>query len=400
MKPKPGRAETVHEAYNSVFQPIFLENWNFMRRIGTLSDQTLARRFRNYLLTRSVDAVIERGDGVSWEIWIRSEDDVEVARTELVGFQAAPDDERFIVDDQAERIREKKVDQQWELRRQLGQKTPNRAEPTESDVGTPIDSDPIDSGPIDSGPIDSKPIAASSSKSADDREPFDSPTPLLDSEARQAGFPVAIAIIALSVIASFSTNFGQPRGSRIPGRVTMEQQIFHGLTFVDRREYEKHRDPFADLKKGEVWRLITPMFLHGNMLHLVFNMFFIFLLGSMIERIHGSWTFLLIVLLTQVAAMMVQVLIPDADFIPESLRGSPYAIGASGVAYGLFGFMLVRPWLDADYPIELDATQRMVIIAGLIVCMTPLVQRVANGAHLGGLAAGMLIAAIGYVIWR
>ncbi len=52
-----------------------------MRRIGTLSDEALARRFVNYLLTQSVNAVIDASpDDKSWEIWIRNEDDMEVAR--------------------------------------------------------------------------------------------------------------------------------------------------------------------------------------------------------------------------------------------------------------------------------------------------------------------------------
>ena len=62
--------------------------------------------------------------------------------------------------------------------------------------------------------------------------------------------------------------------------------------------------------------------------------------------------------------------------------------------------MWIRPWLDPDYPIELDATQFTIMMGGLIICMTPLVPNVANGAHLGGLAAGMLIAAIGFVMRR
>jgi GlpG protein len=361
-----------------------------MRRIGTLSDTAQAGRFRNYLLTRGVDSVIDAdSDGVSCEIWIHNEDDVEVARREFAQFQASPGDEQFDVDDEAERIRQAQVDQRWQQRQQRIGSQPIDPEPIDPEV-LETDQSKIAVGSTDREPTNSR----------DNGEPFDNPTPLLDSETRQTGFPVTMAIMALSVIASFATNMGQPRGSRIPGKVTMEQQIFYALSFVDRRDYGPQKDSFASIKKGEAWRIITPMFLHGNMFHLFFNMFFIFLLGSMIERIHGSYFFLILALLTQIAGMMVQVLLPDAAFMPESLRGSPFAIGASGVAYGLFGFMWIRPLLDSDYPIELDSTQFMIIIAGLIICMTPIVPHVANGAHLGGLAAGMMIAAIGFVIRR
>ena len=351
-----------------------------MRRIGTLSDLAKARRFRNYLLTRDVDSVIETGScDATWEVWVRNEDDVETSMGEFASFQAAPEDPRFAVDDEANHIREEKIAQRW------GPRGPTIASEVASDIATGATTERTD---------------RIQSLAQEPREPSGDVNPLLDSESKQTGFPVTIVIIALSVIASFSTNFGEPRGSRIPGKVTLEQQIFHGLTFVDRRDYEPDQDPFAELRKGEVWRIFTPMFLHGSMFHLFFNLFFIYLLGSMIERIHGSFFFLFLVLFAQASGMMVQVLLPDAAFMPESLRGSPFAIGASGVAYGFFGFMWIRPWLDHDYPIELDPTQFMMILGGLIICMTPIVPNVANGAHLGGLAAGMIVAAIGIAFKR
>lgn len=352
-----------------------------MRRIGTLSDEALARRFRNYLLTRSVDSVIDAvGADALWEIWIRNEDDIEIARDAFVQFTAAPDEPRFSVDREADRIRQARVDQLWRQHQSMAES---------------VETEP----PLDNTTLSEQGLGESANQQ-ESGEPFSDLNPLLDSEAKQSGFPVTIGIIALSIIASFSSNFAQPRGSRVPGKVTVEEQVFYGLSFVDRREYVKTKDPFASLAKGEVWRIVTPMFLHGNMFHLFFNMFLIFLLGSMIERIHGSWFFLFLVLATQTAGMMVQVLLPDAPFMPEALRGSPLAIGASGAGYGLFGFMWIRPWLDPDYPIELDSTQFTLMLGGLIVCMTPWVPNVANGAHLGGLAAGMMIAAIGYAIHR
>ncbi len=351
-----------------------------MRRIGILSGLAKATRFRKYLLTQQVDSVIERGsDDGCWEIWVQNEDDIEKAKFELTGFQSAPDDPRFAVDDQANRIRESKVDQRWKGR------TPGST--SERTIELTVDSPPGQTEEI-------------SSIAAVDREPTVDVNPLLDSETRQSNIPVTIAIVALSVIASFSTNFAQPRGSRIPGKVTLEQQIYHGMTFVDRRDYQRNHDPFAELKTGEAWRIFTPMFLHGNMFHLLFNMFFIFLLGSIIERIHGSLFFLFLALVTHAAGMMVQVLLPDSPIMPESLRGSPFAIGASGAAYGLFGFMWIRPWLDRDYPIELDPTQLILILGGLIVCMTPIVKHVANGAHLGGLAAGVMVALVSSALKR
>jgi len=237
-----------------------------MRRIGTLSDEAQARRFRNYLLTRRVDSVIDTdSDPTVWEVWIRNEDDLQVAREEFVRFQASPDDEQFAVDDQAEQIRKEKVEQVWLQRQQVADSIAREPSSGEPSSGEPDHGDSVlqqNSGGNSNPEI-----------SADSGEPLDDLNPLLDSETQQIGFPVTIAIIVLSVIASFSCNFAEPRGSRIPGKVTLEQQISFELSFVDSRDYEPNEDSFASLAKGELWRVITPMFLHGNMLHLFFNMF-------------------------------------------------------------------------------------------------------------------------------
>jgi GlpG protein len=357
-----------------------------MRRIGILLDEAGARRFRNYLLTLGINSVVDRAsDDPSWEIWILAEDDLQTARGEFLEFAAAPDQTKYDVAEQADQIRRQRIDRQWKPR------TPG---------GGTVDAErPVPAEPIPAEPRPAK-LAQDSRPPTDNGEPARALNPLLDSEVKQQGIPITIAIIILSVLASFATNFASPRGSRIPAQTTLEERLFDGLSFVDRQRYDVDQDSFAALRQGQLWRLITPLFLHGNMFHLFFNMFFIFLLGSMIERIHGSLFFLLLTLITQTVGMLVQVMLPDAAFMPESLRGSPFAIGASGAAYGFFGFMWIRPWLDADYPIELDSTQFMIIMGGLIVCLTPLVPNVANGAHLGGLAAGMAVAAIGYSLRR
>lgn len=217
---------------------------------------------------------------------------------------------------------------------------------------------------------------------------------------RQENIPVTIAIIVIAVIASLTSNFSQPRGSRVPGKDTLEEKTYYGLSFVDRREYDKNEDPFASIRRGQVWRVITPLFLHGSIFHLLFNMLWVFYFGSVIERLHGSLFFLLLVLGSQVAGMALQVLLPTAEFLPESLRGSPFAVGASGAVYGLFGFLWVQPALDRGYPIHLGTSQIMLMLGWLVICMTPLVPRVANGAHLGGLFAGVLVAALMQLLRR
>ena len=138
------------------------------------------------------------------------------------------------------------------------------------------------------------------------------------------------------------------------------------------------------------------MFMHGDPFHLAFNMMWVFFLGSVIERLHGSMFLLMLVVGTHVAGMLLQVGLPTADFIPEALRGSPFAVGASGAVYGLFGFLWARPAAEPSYPIRLSSINVILMFGWLFACMTPLIEGVANGAHLGGLFAGVFIA----FVWR
>jgi GlpG protein len=327
-----------------------------MRRIGTLTDGSLAQRFCEYLITLSIDATsnCESDELELWNIWIRDEKDVQKARDEFAEFERSPESDRYQVADEVARIRDEEVDREYERIKQHRRT--------------------MESVPAEQ----SEPVA-------------EAPRP------RQRN-PVTLGIIIVSVIISVTCNFNQPRESRLPGERTLEQWTYDSLSFVDPRVYySENEDSFASVRRGELWRFITPMFLHGDEVHLVFNMLWIFFLGSAIERLHGSLFFVLLAMGTQIAGMMLQVSLSDAVFLPGALRGSPFAIGASGAVYGLFGFLWVRPLLDPRYPIHLVPMNIVLMLVWLVVCMTPLIDNVANGAHVGGLVAGVLAALVGHV---
>ena len=348
-----------------------------MRRIGTLQNSTQARQFCDYLVTLSIEATADPegeggGDGANqaWDIWIRDEKDVERSRQELAEFQQSPENARYQVKAEVTRIRDERIAEQQ--RREAQQREIKRSMPRQSSgVG-----------------------------------------PLVDAPVKQQSIPITIGIIVVSVIVSFTSHFGAPRGSRVPGETTLEEKTFNGLSFVDWKQYQKDQDPFASVRTGQVWRLVTPMFLHGDEFHLAFNMLWIFFLGSAIERLHGSLFFGLLVMGTQIAGMMLQVMLPGTEvlaeffqgtpfeFLSETLSGSPFAIGASGAVYGLFGFLWIRPMVDLDYPIHLVPMNVVLMLGWLVACMTPLIGNVANGAHLGGLLAGMAVAYVGYYVRR
>ena len=83
------------------------------------------------------------------------------------------------------------------------------------------------------------------------------------------------------------------------------------------------------LKAGQIWRLISPIFIHYSPLHLLFNLFWIYDLGLMIETRRGTWRLLAIVLICALASNF-------GEFFWE-IPALPGFGGMSGVVYGLFG---------------------------------------------------------------
>ncbi|GAA5506836.1 rhomboid family intramembrane serine protease [Novipirellula caenicola] len=331
-----------------------------MRRIGSVENETLAHRFCDYLVTLSIDAAADsNGDAENprWDIWIREEKDVDEARKQFALFEQSPESESYKVKSKADAIRNERVNHHQ--RRIAEQRKLQRSMPASRGGAV---------GGL-GGP---------------------------GMPGRQQRIPVVIAVIAMSVIASFSGGFGQPRPSRDGSALTTEQSVDYALSFVDRRDYiESDGDWFASVRKGEVWRFITPLLLHADPLHLAFNMIWIFLLGSAIERLHGSIFLIILLFVSQLAGMMLQVSLPAADSLPPILHavaGSPFAIGASGAVYGLFGYLWIRPQTDSTYPIRMSQGNVMLMLGWLVLCMTGMFGPIANGAHLGGLIAGVIAA--------
>lgn len=319
-----------------------------MRRIGTLSDQSQADRFCDYLLTIEIEATADSDDGdpPEWNLWIRDEQDVDRAREEFEGFQRSPDDSRYRVENEVSKIRNEKIAEQ---QRKLKQRR-----------------ELVRSMPAQSGPGSST---------------------LMGSPTRQQSIPVVISIIVLSIIASFGTDFGMPH-TRGP-EPSIEDRAYDALSVTDPMAYAQSREPYEQIKKGQVWRFFTPMFMHGDPMHLAFNMLWIFFLGSAIERLQGSFFLLLLIAGTHFVGINTHVLMSQMDFLPDALSGSPFAIGASGAVYGLFGYLWIRPAVDPAYPIRLVPMNVALMLGWLVLCMTPMIPNVANGAHLGGLFAGM-----------
>ena len=139
------------------------------------------------------------------------------------------------------------------------------------------------------------------------------------------------------------------------------------------------------LGAGEWWRLVTPVLVHGSLLHLLFNMYFLYLVGPLVEQLHGSVRFLVLYGLAAAAGSAASYLI-----------GGPYpSVGASGAIFGLCGVLLAVSLIHRPV---LDRRGRAIMsqIGGLIVLnliigfgFNAVGAQIDNAAHVGGLLAGL-----------
>lgn len=133
------------------------------------------------------------------------------------------------------------------------------------------------------------------------------------------------------------------------------------------------------LTAAEPWRMITAIFTHspGSPLHLLFNMYTLFIFGRMLESILGRWRYVALYLVAGLGGSVAVLLL------------SPYTwvVGASGAIFGLLGaFVVIQRKLGMKNP------QLIVLIAiNLVIGFLPGFQ-ISWQAHVGGLIAGIAVA--------
>lgn len=142
----------------------------------------------------------------------------------------------------------------------------------------------------------------------------------------------------------------------------------------------------ATLASGQWWRLITPIFLHFGIMHLVFNSLWIWVLGEMIERNQGQVKLTLLILFTALVSNSAQFLI----------NGSSQFGGLSGVVYGYLGYIWLWGRLHPQQGLALGNALVVFMLGWMVLGMTDFARslglNMANEAHLGGLLAGLAFA--------
>ncbi|GAA3917212.1 rhomboid family intramembrane serine protease [Litoribacillus peritrichatus] len=148
----------------------------------------------------------------------------------------------------------------------------------------------------------------------------------------------------------------------------------------------------AHIAQGEqLWTLLTSTFLHGGIIHLLGNMYFLYLIGDNIEDALGHFKFLVLYLVCGVLASVISVLFGPDRVIPS--------VGASGAIAGLFGLYIIwfrhasLTFMFIVFQKKLSPVWYFAIWLGLNFWgMFTGAEGVDYGAHIGGFIVGILIA--------
>jgi len=135
---------------------------------------------------------------------------------------------------------------------------------------------------------------------------------------------------------------------------------------------------------GEWWRLVTALFLHANIPHVAFNLWALWNVGRLCERLYGRATFLVLYLLCGVSASM-------SSIVWDANR---FTVGASGAIFGLLGALLAFLTLSRPpVPTQIVRAHRWstVIFISVNLVAGAFNYTVDNAAHIGGLASGLLL---------
>lgn len=165
----------------------------------------------------------------------------------------------------------------------------------------------------------------------------------------------------------------------------------HWLSMLTFFEFDRHGNAWIfSMPEHQYWRLLTPIFLHFGLLHIVFNGLWLWDLGGRVERVQGSWRLLGLVLLIGTGSNLAQALFSRAGIFG----------GMSGVIYGLLGYCWIWSRISGDHDLDVPNVILALMLGWMVLCMIGFAEllgvgAVANAAHLGGLLMGLLLGAAG-----
>ncbi len=287
-----------------------------MRCIGQWDNQSQAEQFGHYLFSENIENQIEEHANGTWEIWVLDEDQIDQAKSMFQMFSDNPD--APIVAQGAQSGLKKEAQRQKEQ-------------------------------------------AATRARVIDVRAKLQRPQITL-------GW-VTISLIVISVGLGLLTKLGKKEAFVLPFQITEHTVQGNQIQYYTN---------FPEIRKGQIWRLFTPMFLHFGILHLVFNMMWMRDLGSSIESIKGPWTLLGL-------AFTISILSNVAEFYVSG----PKFGGMSGVVFGLLGYMWMQGKFNPRGGLHLNPQTVQFMMIWFVICLTILSDQVANTVHGVGAFVGI-----------
>jgi GlpG protein len=173
--------------------------------------------------------------------------------------------------------------------------------------------------------------------------------------------PLTISLIAISVIVYLLQNYGS-------------LAWITDYLFIS----EKFGKDLPEVREGQVWRLLTPIFLHYGILHILFNMLWMRDLGGMLESRRGTTQLLLLVVVIGVSSNLAQY-----------FQSGPAFGGMSGVVYGLLGYIWMKGRFDPGSGLFLHQSTVTMMLIWLAFGYTNIMP-IANTVHTVGLVVGVV----------
>ncbi len=183
---------------------------------------------------------------------------------------------------------------------------------------------------------------------------------------QMGGGGVTLILLVLCVAVAVATQMGN-------GPWTDWLRISNGMAGNSARFW----DSLVEVSRGQVWRLVTPIFIHFSLWHLVFNLLWMQDLGSILENKIGTWRFAGVVLLVAVISNVSQYVVGGGGFG-----------GMSGVVYGVFGYLWIRSKVDSRFDVFLSPMTSGLLLLFLALGIFGLMGPTANAAHFSGLLVG------------
>ncbi len=191
--------------------------------------------------------------------------------------------------------------------------------------------------------------------------------------------PLVLGVIIAAVVMVWATSQG--RNELAAALMVVDPRTFDWATMAGRI------DALANtLASGQVWRLLTPDFLHFSWTHIIFNAVMLWFLGSQVEWFDGRGRLVALFLATSIFSNGLQYLV-----------SGPLFGGLSGVVYGILGYC----WLSQRKAPRFQFPPALVTfaVAWMVIGFTPLTEllglgRMANEAHLGGFVSGVALALV------